>query len=110
VIRPGRWIGAGLVACVAIVAIAAPLLAPQNPYASGIDMLALPSAAHGLGTDDLGRDVLSRVIYGARASLAIGFGAALVAMVIGVPVAARWMSRPPRSSTCLSRCRVSYWR
>ena len=49
-------------------------------------MLALPSAAHWLGTDDLGRDVLSRVIYGARASLAIGFGAALVAMLIGVPV------------------------
>jgi peptide/nickel transport system permease protein len=69
-----------------MVAAAAPLLAPRNPYASGIDMLALPSAAHWLGTDDLGRDVASRVIYGARASLAIGFGAALVAMAIGVPV------------------------
>jgi peptide/nickel transport system permease protein len=86
VTRPGRWIGAGLVAAIAIVAIAAPLLAPQDPYASGIDMLALPSTAHRLGTDDLGRDVLSRVIYGAQASLAIGFGAALVAMLIGVPV------------------------
>jgi peptide/nickel transport system permease protein len=86
VTRPGRWFGAGLVACIAVVAIAAPLLAPQDPYASGIDMLALPSAIHWLGTDDLGRDVLSRVIYGARASLAIGFGAALVAMTIGVPV------------------------
>ena len=84
--RPGRWFGAGLVACIAVVAIAAPLLAPQDPYASGIDMLALPSAIHWLGTDDLGRDVLSRVIYGARASLAIGFGAALVAMTIGVPI------------------------
>jgi peptide/nickel transport system permease protein len=86
VTRPGRWIGAGLVAAIAIVAIAAPLLAPQDPYASGTDMLALPSTAHRLGTDDLGRDVLSRVIYGAQASLAIGFGAALVAMLIGVPV------------------------
>ncbi len=84
--RPGRWIGAGLVAAIAIVAIAAPLLAPQDPYASGTDMLTLPSTAHRLGTDDLGRDVLSRVIYGAQASLAIGFGAALVAMLIGVPV------------------------
>jgi peptide/nickel transport system permease protein len=84
--RPGRWIGAGLVACIAVVAAAAPLIAPNNPYASGIDMLALPTATHLLGTDDLGRDVLSRVIYGARTSLTIGFGAALVAMAIGVPV------------------------
>jgi peptide/nickel transport system permease protein len=84
--RPGRWIGAGLVACIAVVAIAAPLLAPQNTYDSGINMLTLPSTVHWFGTDALGRDVLSRVIYGARASLAIGFGAALVAMLIGVPV------------------------
>lgn len=84
--RPGRWFGAGLVACIAAVAVAAPFVAPQDPYASGIDMLALPSATHWLGTDDLGRDLASRVIYGARASLAIGFGAALVAMAIGVPV------------------------
>jgi peptide/nickel transport system permease protein len=86
VTRPARWFGAGLVACIAVIAIAAPMLAPQDPYASGIDMLASSSSTHWLGTDDLGRDVLSRVIYGARASLAIGFGAALVAMVIGVPV------------------------
>src|SRR5205807_7615941 len=70
----------------AAVALAAPLLAAHDPYASGVDMLALPGSAHWLGTDDLGRDVLSRVIYGARASLAIGFGAALVAMAIGLPV------------------------
>jgi peptide/nickel transport system permease protein len=63
--RPGRWIGAGLVACIAAVAVAAQLLAPQDPYASGTETLALPTATHWLGTDDLGRDVLSRVIYGA---------------------------------------------
>lgn len=84
--RNGLWIGAALVGCIAAVAVAAPLLAPWDPYASGIDMLALPGAAHWLGTDDLGRDVLSRVIFGARASLAIGLGAALVSMTIGVPV------------------------
>jgi peptide/nickel transport system permease protein len=84
--RPGLWLGGGIVAFIAVVAVAAPLVAPQNPGASGVDMLAVPSALHWLGTDDLGRDVLSRVIYGARASLAIGFGAALVAMAIGVPV------------------------
>jgi peptide/nickel transport system permease protein len=74
-----------MVSCIAASAVAAPWLAPHDPNASGIDMLALPNAAHWLGTDELGRDVLSRVIYGARASLAIGFGAALVAGVIGVP-------------------------
>jgi peptide/nickel transport system permease protein len=84
--RPGLWLGGGIVVLIAVVAVAAPLVAPQNPGASGVDMLAVPSALHWLGTDDLGRDVLSRVIYGARASLAIGFGAALVAMAIGVPV------------------------
>lgn len=82
----GRWIGIGLVAGITMIALAAPLLAPRNPYASDVAMLALPGAGHWLGTDDLGRDVLSRVIYGARASLAIGIGAALVAMAIGVPV------------------------
>jgi hypothetical protein len=86
VTSPERWIGAGLVVGIAMVETAAPLLAPHSPFASGIDMLALPSAAHWLGTDDLGRDVLSRVIYGARASLAIGFGAALLATFVGVPV------------------------
>lgn len=84
--RPDRWIGGGLVCCIALVAIAAPLLAPWDPYASGVEMLAPPDAAHWLGTDDLGRDVLSRVIFGARASLAIGLGAALVAMIVGVPI------------------------
>jgi peptide/nickel transport system permease protein len=84
--RPGRWIGGGLVCCIALVAIAAPLLAPWDPYASGVEMLEPPDAAHWLGTDDLGRDVLSRVIFGARASLAIGLGAALVAMIVGVPI------------------------
>ena len=84
--RPGSWTGTTLVACIAAVALTAPLLAPENPYASGVDMLTLPSAMHWLGTDDLGRDVLSRVIYGARTSLAIGLGATLVAMAIGVPI------------------------
>lgn len=84
--RPGLWIGAAVIAGIAAVAVAAPVLAPWDPYRSGIDMLVLPTAAHWLGTDDLGRDVLSRVIFGARASLAIGLGAALVAMLIGVPI------------------------
>jgi peptide/nickel transport system permease protein len=82
----GFWFGTSLVCCIAAVAVAAPFLTPWNPEASGVEMLALPGAAHWLGTDDLGRDVLSRVIFGARVSLAIGLGAALAAMTIGVPI------------------------
>jgi len=84
--RPGVWIGSLLIAGIVAIALFAPMLAPKDPYRSGIDMLAPPSAAHLLGTDDLGRDVASRVIFGARISLAVGLGAALVAMLIGVPI------------------------
>ena len=84
--RTGRGIGGAIIVCIAAVALAAPLLAPHDPFRSSIAMLSLPSAAHWFGTDDLGRDVLSRVLFGARASLAIGVGAALVAMLIGVPI------------------------
>jgi peptide/nickel transport system permease protein len=84
--RPGLWLGSLIIATVLGVAVLAPWLAPQDPFRSGVDMLDLPSPGHWLGTDDLGRDILSRVIFGARTSLAVGFGAALVAMVIGVPI------------------------
>jgi peptide/nickel transport system permease protein len=84
--RPGLWIGCLVVGTVLAVALLAPELAPRDPYQSGVEMLDLPSPGHLLGTDDLGRDILSRVIHGARISLTIGFGAALVAMAIGVPI------------------------
>jgi peptide/nickel transport system permease protein len=84
--RPGLWLGCLVVGSVLAVALLAPALAPSDPYQSGVEMLDLPSRGHLLGTDDLGRDILSRVIHGARISLAIGFGAALVAMAIGVPI------------------------
>jgi peptide/nickel transport system permease protein len=64
----------------------APVLATHDPVSSGIDVLALPSETHWFGADDLGRDVYSRVLYGTRASLVIGFGAAVVAALIGVPI------------------------
>jgi peptide/nickel transport system permease protein len=70
-----------------ILAIFASWIAPYDPNAS--DWMAVreaPSLAHLLGTDDLGRDVLSRVIFGARASLAAGVVSVLVALAIGVPL------------------------
>lgn len=63
-----------------LVALAAPLLAPCNPYAQNLaERLRPPSAAHWLGTDELGRDILSRLIYGGR--LTLGMVVAVVALV-----------------------------
>jgi len=82
-----RLAGAGLavLALVVFCALLAPVLAPADPNAQ--DYLALaapPGAAHLLGTDDLGRDVLSRIIYGSRVSLEVGIIAAGIALGLGV--------------------------
>ncbi len=77
------------VVCVAVAlvcAIAPSVVAPYNPTKIGKDLLQAPSAAHWLGTDELGRDVLSRIIHGARIDLLVsGLGVAL-AVLIGVPM------------------------
>ena len=65
----------------------APWIAPYSPTEQDVSKLLLePSWVNWLGTDDLGRDVLSRTLYGARLSLIIGFGATLISLVIGVPL------------------------
>lgn len=73
--------------CLAAVAVLAPLVAPYDPTAQP-DVVALkdlaPSFAHPFGTDPYSRDVLSRVIYGARLSLGIGFLATLISVTVGV--------------------------
>lgn len=66
-----------------LIAIFAPLLAPYDPYKLGSAARAKPSAAHLLGTDLVGRDVLSRLIFGARTSLAVGLGAVSSYVLIG---------------------------
>lgn len=72
---------------VALLSMAAPWIAPYSPTAQSLtNTLADPSAQHWLGTDDLGRDVLSRLIHGAAASLFSSFLAVGVAIVIGVPI------------------------
>ncbi|MFT4097904.1 MAG: ABC transporter permease [Rhodoblastus sp.] len=77
----------GWLAALVIVAIAAPWLSPYSPTAQNVnDMLAEPSAAHWLGTDDLGRDILSRLIHGAPATIYASFLAVAIAIVLGVPV------------------------
>lgn len=79
-----------VVATMVVVAIAAPLIAPYDPYEQSLETRLGPpiwaggSFAHPLGTDQLGRDVLSRLMYGARVSIAIGVMAVLVSGVLGV--------------------------
>ncbi|OZI18955.1 ABC transporter permease [Bordetella genomosp. 9] len=78
------WVGIGLLVLIALVAILAPWLAPHDPLQQNIAYrLEPPSAEFWLGTDSYGRDVLSRLIYGARVSLLVGFVAILIAMSIG---------------------------
>ena len=74
-------------ALLVLVAVAAPWLSPYSPTAQNVnDMLAQPSAAHWLGTDDLGRDILSRLIHGAPATIYASLLAVGVAILLGVPV------------------------
>jgi peptide/nickel transport system permease protein len=79
-------VGLCIVAFFAILAIIAPLLPIPDPIATSWSAIRkAPSAAHWLGTDDLGRDILSRMIWGARASLMAGVFSVAIAVCIGVP-------------------------
>ncbi|MCC3146028.1 ABC transporter permease [Halanaerobium sp. Z-7514] len=72
-----------------IIALFAPYIAPHDPYQTDFfNTLQGPSREFLLGTDDLGRDVLSRLIYGARISLTIGFISVAIGLIVGVPVGA----------------------
>jgi peptide/nickel transport system permease protein len=77
--------GGALVAVVFILSVFAPLLSPHDPSAIDIkSILTGPSFSHPFGTDDLGRDVLSRMIWGSRVSLKVGFSAVGIATLIGI--------------------------
>jgi len=86
----GVMIGAAIVLAAVLIALSAPLIAPHDPYYQDLLNRLVPpvwdsrgSWEHILGTDHLGRDYLSRLIYGARISLLIGIGAALISGLIG---------------------------
>jgi peptide/nickel transport system permease protein len=82
--RPLGAIGAGIVVLMLVVAVFAPWLAPYDPVAVDFGaMLSAPNAQHWLGTDSFGRDVLSRLIYGSRTALFVGFGSALLGATAG---------------------------
>src|SRR6266404_8002349 len=77
-------VGAAVVVVMIVVGVFAGLLAPYDPLAVDFGaMLSKPNAAHWLGTDAFGRDVLSRLIYGSRTALLVGFGASVLAATLG---------------------------
>lgn len=80
---PGLLLFAVFVVC----GLLAPLLAPYSPYHNDLaNVMATPSGAHWFGTDELGRDIFSRMLYGARISLLEGVLSAALAAAIGVPI------------------------
>ena len=76
-------LGASILLALILIALVAPLLAPYSPLQQTPDSLAPPSAKYLLGTDNIGRDVFSLMLYGARSSLLVGLGAALAALLVG---------------------------
>lgn len=79
-------IGLTIIVLVTFVAIFAPLIAPYDPYQiNRLDRLQGPSWTHLLGTDEFGRDLLSRIIFGARISLGVSLAAVVLATTIGAP-------------------------
>lgn len=89
--HPALVAGLFILAALVLLAVFAPLVAPYNPYDQHLPQRLMPpfwvdggSSMHLLGTDHLGRDYLSRLLYGARVSLLIGFGAAGIGCVLGV--------------------------
>jgi ABC-type dipeptide/oligopeptide/nickel transport system permease subunit len=79
-------LGLSMIAAVAVVALAADYIAPYKPMDIVGDPLTPPSRLHPLGTDDMGRDILSMVIYGSRVSLLVGIVAAALSTAIGTAV------------------------
>src|SRR6266478_1868573 len=85
--RRGAMVGAFVVLFFVAVAVFAPLISPYDPIATNWLLVRKPpSAAHWFGTDEIGRDVLARVIYGARASLMAGVVSVCISLALGVPI------------------------
>ncbi|MBO4255269.1 dipeptide/oligopeptide/nickel ABC transporter permease/ATP-binding protein [Streptomyces griseorubiginosus] len=93
-------------AVVVLVALLAPLIAPDDPLDQQplVDDTGHPSAEHWMGQDSLGRDILSRLMYGARWSLAIGLGATALALVVGALIGAVAATSRKGVDETLMRC------
>jgi peptide/nickel transport system permease protein len=85
--RRAALIGLGVVVFFIVLAIAAPLVSPYDPLATNWSLVRKPpSLAHPFGTDEIGRDVLARIIWGSRASLLAGLVSVSLALAVGVPI------------------------
>src|SRR5881398_244108 len=85
--RAGAALGVVVIVIVVTVAVLAPVVAPYDPIATSWSAVRKgPSAAHWFGTDEIGRDVLARVIFGTRASLLAGVVSVSIALAFGVPI------------------------
>ena len=96
--RPSAMVGLAVVVFFVLLAVFAPWIAPYDPIATSWSAVRkAPSAAHWFGTDEIGRDVLSRVIFGAQASLLAGVVSVGIALACGVPIglAAGYLGRWP---------------
>jgi peptide/nickel transport system permease protein len=83
---PGRW-GLALTLLLVLLAVGAPWLAPADPTLQSLPArLAGPSAAHWMGTDELGRDILSRILFGARVSMLVSVSVVLGAGIVGLAI------------------------
>ncbi|MCD6028539.1 MAG: binding-protein-dependent transport system inner rane component [Thermomicrobiales bacterium] len=86
---PDRWrnpiglVGAAVVLLTVVVALAAPLIAPYDPDAQDSERLLPPSVTNLMGTDELGRDTFSRIVFGTRVSLQVGIVSVFIALLIG---------------------------
>ncbi|MEV0346735.1 dipeptide/oligopeptide/nickel ABC transporter permease/ATP-binding protein [Nonomuraea sp. NPDC050680] len=86
-LRPMSWIAVGILALIVLAALLAPMIAPHSPYFQEVAGGG-PSASHWMGLDSANRDILSRLLYGARWSLLIGLGATVLALVVGAVIGA----------------------
>src|SRR4051812_12590132 len=82
--RPLNWVPVAVVGVIAFIALFVPLLPIRDPFAMDVaHRLSSPSAAHWLGQDQYGRDVLARLLWGARVSLVVALAASCTAAVLG---------------------------
>lgn len=84
--QPAAVVGTLILVTLIATAASADLIAPYSPFATSNDVLLSPSAAHLMGTDDLGRDLFSAVVHGTRVSLLVGVVSVLLATLIGIVV------------------------
>lgn len=87
--QPPAMLGLGLLALIALAAVAVPLVMPYDPLKMRLsEAFVAPNSVHVLGTDQMGRDLLTRLLYGGRLSLVIGFLAVGLGLVVGLPFGA----------------------